>query len=330
MTETVEEIELTTIKSPKRSRKRGKASMDNTDVILGMEVDPRIERMVTIHSISNRHHHRVTIDTAKRMLDVMSKGTIPCRVVRYSEGYMEYLLTSKCPCLIAERDPTNKIVGQTTTACDFDFIVSEFYVRVVNTIKKENRQEFEEILERLTILKTRLIREARKTEYNWTDCPVCINPSISDGFGKKYSMTYGGTYLHKCFTCQSIYCPHCKVATGLVQRLDHTNVSCVAYQQLKQTLGEETFISCPKCNTYVVKIDGCNHITCWCRTEFCYICGEQIDATFSHFRNNPRCKQFDRHYERSFLEFQNTPIERFVRLYQRIRRLFSCRRPVDE
>lgn len=31
---------------------------------------------------------------------------------------------------------------------------------------------------------------------------------------------------------------------------------------------------CPKCNFYIERITGCNHMTCnRCKTDFCYLCG---------------------------------------------------------
>jgi len=39
-----------------------------------------------------------------------------------------------------------------------------------------------------------------------------------------------------------------------------------------------TTTKCPGCHIRVNKIDGCNHISCLCGTEFCYRCGKRGDA----------------------------------------------------
>jgi len=36
--------------------------------------------------------------------------------------------------------------------------------------------------------------------------------------------------------------------------------------------------SCPACKFYVHKIDGCRHITCLCKNQFCYDCGKNLDV----------------------------------------------------
>lgn len=34
---------------------------------------------------------------------------------------------------------------------------------------------------------------------------------------------------------------------------------------------------CPSCLTYLEKIDGCNHMTCICKTEYCNLCGKEFE-----------------------------------------------------
>ena len=38
--------------------------------------------------------------------------------------------------------------------------------------------------------------------------------------------------------------------------------------------------SCPHCFALVQKSTGCTHITCTCKGEFCYICGEALWSSF--------------------------------------------------
>lgn len=56
---------------------------------------------------------------------------------------------------------------------------------------------------------------------------------------------------------------------------------------LSQTWIENFSKSCPKCNTKIEKIDGCNKMFCnRCQSSFCWICLEMLSAAdpYSHFR----------------------------------------------
>lgn len=33
--------------------------------------------------------------------------------------------------------------------------------------------------------------------------------------------------------------------------------------------------SCPNCKAKIIKQEGCNHMTCICGTEFCYVCKKE-------------------------------------------------------
>eukprot|EP01089_Gocevia_fonbrunei_P020352 TRINITY_DN7569_c0_g1_i1.p2 TRINITY_DN7569_c0_g1~~TRINITY_DN7569_c0_g1_i1.p2 ORF type:complete len:111 (+),score=24.23 TRINITY_DN7569_c0_g1_i1:472-804(+) len=52
---------------------------------------------------------------------------------------------------------------------------------------------------------------------------------------------------------------------------------------------------CTICCCWVEKRTGCNHMTCRCKHEFCYTCGESFSA--SHSGNCPAgCKCWGTHY----------------------------------
>ena len=49
---------------------------------------------------------------------------------------------------------------------------------------------------------------------------------------------------------------------------------------------------CPSCGNAIEKNKGCNHMTCKCGYEFCWLCMKKY--TRDHFRNNNTgCVQFD-------------------------------------
>jgi hypothetical protein len=80
-----------------------------------------------------------------------------------------------------------------------------------------------------------------------------------------------------CQLCNKKYCLKCKCEY-------HEGKTCSEFKGKKNNKDEENFLEyakrekikmCPKCKTWIEKIDGCNHMTCSkCKYEFCYICGE--------------------------------------------------------
>lgn len=80
----------------------------------------------------------------------------------------------------------------------------------------------------------------------------------------------------ECLECHKEYCLNCRVEW-------HKDMSCKEYK-ISSTTSEddEKFISfvkgkkfkqCPKCKFWVEKNEGCDHMTCKCKFEFCYKCG---------------------------------------------------------
>ena len=86
---------------------------------------------------------------------------------------------------------------------------------------------------------------------------------------------------------QSMFtCPLCTKEYCLACRVDfHRGITCQEFQQDFKASGyndsDQLFMAfvkgnkfkqCPRCRFWVEKNRGCNHMTCRCRYEFCYIC----------------------------------------------------------
>ncbi|CAI2367656.1 unnamed protein product [Moneuplotes crassus] len=79
-----------------------------------------------------------------------------------------------------------------------------------------------------------------------------------------------------CPSCSKVHCLKCKVPW-------HEGWTCEKYSKIKEAspddqmfykLANETkFQQCSQCKFWVQKKEGCDHITCRCGYEFCYICG---------------------------------------------------------
>ncbi|KAI0777234.1 hypothetical protein BD413DRAFT_601706 [Trametes elegans] len=101
-----------------------------------------------------------------------------------------------------------------------------------------------------------------------------------------------------CPSCNTLICVPCRVVW-------HTDLSCEEYQALPlderspedqkalQLMKAENWRRCPSCSFIVELTLGCNHITCRCKTEFCFKCGSLWDVRKKRCSRNPSCELWD-------------------------------------
>ncbi|CAN0919867.1 E3 ubiquitin-protein ligase RSL1 [Linum grandiflorum] len=83
----------------------------------------------------------------------------------------------------------------------------------------------------------------------------------------------------ECPHCHRLFCAQCGVVW-------HSGFDCQGFKRLSEAdeKGKEDIVvnemaksnkwgRCPRCKFYVERIEGCPHINCRCRYEFCYGCG---------------------------------------------------------
>ncbi|XP_076886758.1 uncharacterized protein LOC143536708 [Bidens hawaiensis] len=117
------------------------------------------------------------------------------------------------------------------------------------------------------------ICESNKLYCPFTDCSVLlINDDTSNSITKI-----------DCPMCRRSFCASCRVPW-------HSEFSCKEFGKLKETGDDEMAVAlvekkmwkkCPNCNFFVEKTEGCSHITCRCKHEFCYTCGDKWGAGHS-------------------------------------------------
>jgi hypothetical protein len=105
-----------------------------------------------------------------------------------------------------------------------------------------------------------------------------------------------------CLKCSTTKCVRCDVTPF------HEGLTCDQFMEWKRDNdnGDNSFEEyvesekhgkCPNCSLVVSKTEGCNHITCFCGTHFCYLCNEKLDPEdpYPHFRGNggSRCGLFE-------------------------------------
>lgn len=116
------------------------------------------------------------------------------------------------------------------------------------------------------------IPEALKVYCPFSDCSGLL---VKENVG---TLDVEDVDMAECPFCNRLFCARCKVPW-------HANLQCSEFQSLPTTdkteadflllkLAEDhKWRRCGKCKSMVELIYGCNHITCRCRHEFCYVCG---------------------------------------------------------
>ncbi|GMI91703.1 hypothetical protein like AT3G14250 [Hibiscus trionum] len=99
------------------------------------------------------------------------------------------------------------------------------------------------------------------------DCSVLL---LNDNQGEIIAET-------ECPNCHRLFCAQCKVPW-------HPGISCEEYQKLgegergrddlmvRNLAKEKKWRNCPSCRFMVERTEGCPHMTCWCKYQFCYAC----------------------------------------------------------
>lgn len=98
----------------------------------------------------------------------------------------------------------------------------------------------------------------------------CAAPRCSMFLGSSEAQPIGQPdILCRRFGCGTRTCSTCRNPA-------HAGNTCKgseAVEQLRALAREEGWQTCPGCNTVVDLHHGCNHMTCHCRAEFCFLCG---------------------------------------------------------
>ncbi|KAF8809863.1 hypothetical protein BYT27DRAFT_7222229 [Phlegmacium glaucopus] len=130
-------------------------------------------------------------------------------------------------------------------------------------------------------LKLRTLFQRKQAEFSILskDRLYCSNPTCSTFLGSSEDrLSLSGI---ECPNCHVNTCPECK-------ELAHPGEGCgvsasnEALQALVKSKGWQT---CPGCHAVVELDHGCYHMTCRCRTEFCYLCAARW--------KNCECDQWD-------------------------------------
>ncbi|KAK4417107.1 ATP-dependent RNA helicase DEAH11, chloroplastic [Sesamum alatum] len=111
------------------------------------------------------------------------------------------------------------------------------------------------------------------------DCPSVYRAADPDGPGGLF--VCGACFVETCTRCHLEYHPY---------------LSCEKYREFKVDpdcslkewcMGKEHVKMCPGCGFTIEKVEGCNHIQCWCGRHVCWVCLEVFrssDECYNHLR----------------------------------------------
>ncbi|RPD65691.1 hypothetical protein L226DRAFT_235378 [Lentinus tigrinus ALCF2SS1-7] len=114
----------------------------------------------------------------------------------------------------------------------------------------------------------------RTLEFGTQKRVYCAKPSCSRFLGKQYegNLPYIRVPRFQCTApgCTTVTCSSCKneVKSGLMHQCQASNADDHVL-----AMGQRSgWARCPGCETMIELNMGCYHMTCRCRTEFCYLC----------------------------------------------------------
>lgn len=108
----------------------------------------------------------------------------------------------------------------------------------------------------------------------WESRIFCPNPACGEFIPRRGKIDPKHPFEVVCRKCRSKACSTCKRAAHAFGQ------DCPADWELDAVLqmGERSgWRRCYKCRTLVELMQGCSHITCRCKAQFCYICGAVWD-----------------------------------------------------
>nr|QBK88607.1 MAG: hypothetical protein LCMiAC01_02840 [Mimivirus LCMiAC01] len=197
----------------------------------------------------------------------------------------EYLVF-RCPCH-SKNNIKNKCIG-IVSAIDF-----------LNVYIKKNTKEYMQLKNKIDSLTLKVY------DLVYNRVIYCPNDECPNSSGiilmEKVNMEAGKV----CEECKITWCPNCKCQpyhtelsceeVSHIMDLDDENVrkerimNIIKGNRKKFSDVKENIVYilknaaiCPKCNHAVIKIDGCDHMTCKCGTHFCWVCS----ATFKDYADH--------------------------------------------
>jgi len=139
---------------------------------------------------------------------------------------------------------------------------------------------------------TRAFEASKAPNEELVSCPFCHYMTIlANTHDSVLTCLNDGCMKSSCRLCKEP--SHIPLRCDEVEKKEQTDVRI----QLENQMTEALLKSCWKCKRKFYKEEGCNHMTCTCGAQMCYVCGEPLKKNWKdHFGDgkdkNKKCKLF--------------------------------------
>lgn len=100
-----------------------------------------------------------------------------------------------------------------------------------------------------------------------------------------------------CPKCHTLFCGLCKNPWNVTRRKCHAGITCKSYSKYIDGADSSAYAfvgqmqnarTCPGCSLRTSRVDGCNHMSCPCGKEWCYVCERTWNRTHYTCVDQPR------------------------------------------
>ena len=223
----------------------------------------------------------ITINSGKNPFQYTFKPTIEdCSICYCDVPEYSIIITGNCQhrfcdsCVIAYLQTAlndGKVLNTTCPFLNCKELLSDHLIE-----KLLSPLEFGKFIQYRTLASLRLEPNCR-----WCPNQECDGGVIGDPMKSNEPLICNQCNTKFCFNCSQIWHPKytCsenarrirKIAGKEARRREKEDE-----KQMEKYLKDNKSIKCARCSALIQRNDGCNHITCRCGHEFCWLCGETV------------------------------------------------------
>ncbi|KAF7531982.1 hypothetical protein G7054_g8341 [Neopestalotiopsis clavispora] len=123
---------------------------------------------------------------------------------------------------------------------------------------------------------TAFLKAVQQYSTPWENRIFCSNPNCGEFIPPRVKVDPKHPFQTTCRTCQTKVCVMCKRDAHPIGHDCPSDTELEAVLKIGEASG---WRRCYKCRNLVELTQGCSHMTCRCKAQFCYVCGGVWDGT---------------------------------------------------